>query len=249
MGWCCIEGWCCIKGSCRSWRKEIKEAASRKRAEELWRENKGKTEKLKQARINPGGVISDALVVLPRERWDRISNRPGSAEHTCFCGFVVLCRQRSCDEPMCCPQLYLKSYLPTYLLTYLLNYLLTPWSRIPLEKLTGLQLVKKFPAFYGTQKIITAFTSARHLSLTWARSIQYITPHPTSWRSILILSSYLRLRLPSGLFPPGFPTVTLYTPLPSPIRATCPLYLILLDFISRTIFGEQYRSQVTASVV
>jgi hypothetical protein len=33
---------------------------------------------------------------------------------------------------------------------YLLTYLLTPWSRVLLEKLTGLQLVKKFPAFYGT---------------------------------------------------------------------------------------------------
>jgi hypothetical protein len=32
---------------------------------------------------------------------------------------------------------------------YLLH-LLTPWSRVLLEKLTGLQLVKKFPAFYGT---------------------------------------------------------------------------------------------------
>jgi len=31
-----------------------------------------------------------------------------------------------------------------------LTYLLTPWSRVLLEKLTGLQLVKKFPAFYGT---------------------------------------------------------------------------------------------------
>ena len=30
----------------------------------------------------------------------------------------------------------------------LLTYLLTPWSRVLLEKLTGLQLVKKFPAFY-----------------------------------------------------------------------------------------------------
>jgi hypothetical protein len=28
-----------------------------------------------------------------------------------------------------------------------LTYLLTPWSRVLLEKLTGLQLVKKFPAF------------------------------------------------------------------------------------------------------
>jgi len=30
-----------------------------------------------------------------------------------------------------------------------LTYVLTPWSRV-LEKLTDLQLVKKFPAFYGT---------------------------------------------------------------------------------------------------
>jgi len=47
---------------------------------------------------------------------------------------------------------------------------------------------------------------------------------------ILILSSNLRLGLPSGLFPSGFPTETLYTPLLSPIRATCPAYLILLGF-------------------
>jgi hypothetical protein len=45
-----------------------------------------------------------------------------------------------------------------------LTYLLTPWSRVLLEKLTGLQPVKKFPAFYGTRRFITAFTSARHLS-------------------------------------------------------------------------------------
>ena len=34
---------------------------------------------------------------------------------------------------------------------------------ILLEKLIGSQLVKKFPAFYGTRKFITAFTRARHL--------------------------------------------------------------------------------------
>jgi len=51
------------------------------------------------------------------------------------------------------------------LLTYLLTYSLTPWSRVLVEKLTGLLLVKKFPAFYGTRRFITAFTSARHLSL------------------------------------------------------------------------------------
>jgi hypothetical protein len=36
--------------------------------------------------------------------------------------------------------------------------LLTPWSRVILEKLTGSQLVKKFPAFYGTRRFITVYT-------------------------------------------------------------------------------------------
>ena len=67
-------------------------------------------------------------------------------------------------------------------------------------------------------------------------------PHPTSWRSISILSSHLCLGLPIGHFPSDFPTKTLYTPLFSPIHATCPAHLIQLDLISRTILGEQYRS-------
>ena len=46
----------------------------------------------------------------------------------------------------------------------------------------------------------------------------------------------------SGLFPSGFPIKILYTPLFSPIRATCPAHPILLDFITRTKLGEEYRS-------
>jgi hypothetical protein len=67
----------------------------------------------------------------------------------------------------------------------------SPWSRVLLQKLNGFQLVEKFPAFYGTRRFIAALTSARHLSLPCASSIQSIHPHPTSWRSILIPSSYL----------------------------------------------------------
>ena len=72
----------------------------------------------------------------------------------------------------------------TYVLTSLLTYLLTPWCTVLLEKLTGLHLVKKFPALHGTWRFINALTSVRHLSLSWASPIQSIYPHPTSWRSI-----------------------------------------------------------------
>ena len=72
-------------------------------------------------------------------------------------------------------------------------YLLTPWCSVLLEQLTGLQPVKKFPAFHGTRRFITALTSIRHLSVSWASPIHSTYPHPTSWRSILILSTHLRL--------------------------------------------------------
>jgi len=73
-----------------------------------------------------------------------------------------------------------------------------------------------------------------------ARSTPY-PPHPTTWRSILILSSHLRLGRPNDLFPSGLPTKPRNTPFLSHIRSTCPAYLILLDFITRTMLGEQYR--------
>ena len=87
--------------------------------------------------------------------------------------------------------------------------LLTPWSRVLLEKLTSSQLVKKFPALYGTWRFITVFTSARHLSLSSARSIQFMPSHLNSWSSILMLSSHPCLGLAGPPFPSGFPNTTL----------------------------------------
>jgi hypothetical protein len=57
---------------------------------------------------------------------------------------------------------------------------LTPWSSVLLVKLTVSQPINKFSAFYGSRRFITAFTRARHLSLSWASSIQFIHPHPAS---------------------------------------------------------------------
>jgi len=60
-----------------------------------------------------------------------------------------------------------------------------------LEKLAVSQLAKKFIAFYGTWRFTAAFTSAGHLSLPTARSIQSMPPHPTSFRTISKLYFHL----------------------------------------------------------
>ena len=113
---------------------------------------------------------------------------------------------------------------------------LTPRSRV-LENLTSFQLVKKSPVFYGTQRFITALTVAHHLFLSWVSFIHSIPPHPTSWRSILILS-HLCLGIPSGLSHRFLHN----SPLLSPIQSTCTAHVILLDLITRTILGEEYIS-------
>ena len=59
---------------------------------------------------------------------------------------------------------------------------------------------------------------------------------------VLILSSNQRLCILNGLPPLELPTKTLYAPLLSPTRATCPAHLSVLVLITRMISGEEYRA-------
>jgi hypothetical protein len=81
-------------------------------------------------------------------------------------------------------------------------------------------------------------TGALHCSLSWATSIQSISSHSMSLRSILILSTHLRLGLSSGLFPSGLPINILYAFIFCSIRATCPAHLTILNLIVLIILVE-----------
>ena len=89
------------------------------------------------------------------------------------------------------------------------TYLPTPWCRVLLEKLTGLQLVKKFPAFHGTRTFITALTSIHHLSILGQ-------PNPVHIPTSHLLEIHPNIIQPSPVisFPPVSPARP-YTP-PSP---------------------------------
>jgi hypothetical protein len=77
-------------------------------------------------------------------------------------------------------------------LHFFLPFFLTPWCTVFHVKLIVFKVVNKIPEFYGSRNFITPFTRAQQLSLFWARLFESM-PLPTSWRSILILSSHLCL--------------------------------------------------------
>jgi hypothetical protein len=64
-----------------------------------------------------------------------------------------------------------------------------------LWKLTGSLLKKSILFFNGTRRFIKVFTKTHHCTLSWASRIQITPSIPTSIRSILMLSSHLRLGL------------------------------------------------------
>jgi len=100
------------------------------------------------------------------------------------------------------------------------------------------QLVTKFPAFYATERFINVSTRAWQWSVSWAKCIQSKTSHPTSLRSIPILSSNLCQGLLSGLVPSGFPTNILYIFFICPMRPTL-TPIIILDLITQTVCEQK----------
>ena len=104
------------------------------------------------------------------------------------------------------------------------SLLLTPWSRVLLEKLIGFAANQEIPHILRNPQVHYR-THKRPPPVPNLSQLHPVPTNPsTSWRSILILSSHLRLGLPNGLFPSGFPTRTLCTPLPSSVHATCPAH-------------------------
>jgi hypothetical protein len=92
------------------------------------------------------------------------------------------------------------------------------------EKLPIVQPFRKFPAILWNPKVHYRVHKSPPLVpiLSHIDSVHTI-PSYLSKRSILILSTHLRLGLPSGIFPSGFPNNILYMhSSSSPFPATCP---------------------------
>ena len=121
-------------------------------------------------------------------------------------------------------------------ITYLLTYSM---GRVLLEKLTGSAATQEIPRTLWNPKVHHRIHKCPPCVPILSQLHPVSTP-PTSRRYILILSSHLRLGLPNGLFPPGFPTRTLCTPLPSPIRATCHAHLIHITSLKHDFRKTKY---------
>ena len=98
----------------------------------------------------------------------------GVLQHT-NCGNTITMTRQTFDK---CTRLQMFAEHTSRGIT-ILTYLLTPWSGVLLEKLTGSAASQEIPRIFGTRMFITVLTSARHLSLSWAKSIQSSQPPPS----------------------------------------------------------------------
>lgn len=119
---------------------------------------------------------------------------------------------------------------------------LTAWSRVFLEKLSS-SASHVIPAFYGTGRFNTVFTKTRNSFRSWDMSTQSALSLLIYLGSILMLSTHLFLGLRSVIFPSRFPTKTSIRMSLLPTRVTCPVSLIVLDLLTRTMFVEGYKTR------
>ena len=131
------------------------------------------------------------------------------------------------------------SYPLTYLLTYLLTYSMVQspsWEATWFAASQEIPCISRNPkVHYCTRKhplpvSILGQPYPVHIPTSHLLEIQLNIIHPSTPRS--------PQWSPSLRFPHQDPI----HPLSSPIRATCPTHLILLNFITRTILGEEYKS-------
>ena len=100
---------------------------------------------------------------------------------------------------------------------------ISPLSTNLLQKLTGCQLVEKFPAFYRPRISLVTIKSTQHLSLSRSTQFQLKSQTPLFEEPFVLLSSHLCQRHTSSLFPSGLPTKTCTHF--SLIFATCSIHL------------------------
>ena len=122
---------------------------------------------------------------------------------------------------------YITYLLPTYLLTYLLTYSL---EQSPFWEANRFSASQEIPHILWNPNVHYRI----HKCPPPVPILNQLDPvHiPTSHFQKIHLNIILPFTpgsLPNGHFPSGFPTKTLYTPLLSPIRATCPVHLIIFN--------------------
>ena len=106
-----------------------------------------------------------------------------------------------------------------YMYSRLLTYLLTPWSRVPLEKLTGFAANQEIPRILWNPKVHYR-THKRRPPVPILSQLHPVPTTPSHFLKIhlnIILPS--SLGLPNGLFPSGFPHQNLVHT--SPFLHTC----------------------------